>query len=240
MIARQHCLWPVLALLTLAGCNRADHNRPEWVIRSKLVFLADDLSRPWTPVPQPFRLTFPYIAGDIYGAATTGDFVKPVWGGDGRFQIDLNPTHEALLKSLEPTNFSLSYLRIDPPEARVARLAPLMLEGNGIEQTGRLDWFDPDAQRVLLLLYLDRPASISGRITRGGRPLRYAIQASAAGYLWVERQPGADEDVYRATPKPARLVLAARPPADYPPRGPVSVIDRPPAASPARTNTAAR
>ncbi|MBV8803390.1 MAG: hypothetical protein JO042_00055 [Sinobacteraceae bacterium] len=209
MIARQ--LLPAVILVALAGCNRADQARPDWIISSRLVFLADDLRSPWIPVPRGYRLTFPYIAGDIYGPPTTGDFIKPVWGAEGRFHIDLNPTHEALLKSLEPTNFSVSYLRIDPPEARVARLAPMMLEADGIEQTGRLDWFDPDVQRVLLLLYVDRPATISGRVLASGRPLRYAIRAGAAGYLWVERRPEADEDVYTVTPKPARLLLAARP-----------------------------
>jgi hypothetical protein len=119
---------------------------------------------------------------------------------------------------------------IDPPGARVARLAPMILQADGIEQTGRLDWFDADELQVLLLLYVDRPATISGRTVANGRPLRYAIRASAAGYLWVEKRPGTDEDVYTTTPKPARLQLVARP----------RVSDPPPAASSARTDTAAR
>jgi hypothetical protein len=232
-------LWVVVILVALAGCNRADQARPDWIISSRLVFLNDDLRGSWAPRPETYRLTFPYIAGDIYGPPTTGDFIKPVWRAEGRFQIDLNPTHEALLKSLEPTNFSLSYLRIDPPGARVARLAPMMLQADGIEQSGRLDWFDPDERQVLLLLYVDRPATISGRAVASKRPLRYAIRASAAGYLWVEKRPGADEDVYTATPKPARLLLVARPPVDSRPTGPPPALNDPlPAASPARTDTA--
>lgn len=203
--------WSVLGLLVLAACGAPAPQHPDWVINSQLVFRSDDLSsaRPAAP-PGEFRLVFSYISGDLYGSPTTGDFIQPVLGADYRFQVDLNRTHHDLLASLEPTNFSVSYLHIEPKDARVARLAPQMLQADGIEQVGRLDWFDPDSRRELLLLYLDRPATISGRTMRRGRPLRYAIQAPAAGYLWVGRQPNGDEDLYTATPRPTRLLLAAR------------------------------
>jgi hypothetical protein len=205
------CLWPVLSLLALAGCGAPPPQHPDWVINSQLVFLSDDLSsaRPSLPAGE-FRLVFPYIAGDLYGSPTTGDFIQPVLGADYRFRVDLNRTHGALLASLEPTNFSVSYLHIEPKDARVARLAPQMLQADGIEQLGRVDWLDPDSRRELLLLYLDRPATISGRTMARGRPLRYAIQAHVAGYVWVGRQSNADEDVYTVTPRPARVLLAAR------------------------------
>src|SRR5262249_33310774 len=108
-------------------------------------------------------------------------------------------------------DFRLPYLHMEPPAARVARLAPVMLQVDGIEPVGQVDWFDPDSKRTLLLLYLDRPATISGLARSRGRPLRYAIQAKAAGYFWVGQQSGPDEDVYTVTPEPARVVLAARP-----------------------------
>jgi len=208
------CAWrlgPLLVLAALSACGEAERDRPAWVINSQLVFLSEDLSTARAPLTQDqFRLVFPYIAGDLYGSPTTGDFIKPVIGQDYRFRIDLNRTYGALLASLEPTNFSLSYLHIEPAEARVARLAPLMLQADGIEQVGRLDWFDPDSRRELLLLYLDRPATISGQARSRGRFLRYAIQSNAADYVWVARQVTPAEDVYVAIPRPARLLLAAR------------------------------
>jgi hypothetical protein len=206
--------WPVLILaVALLACTRAPPDRPEWVIDTQLAFLSDDLSSTRAPLPlNQFRLMFPYIAGDLYGSPTTGDFIHPTLGTDYRFRIDLNRTHPALLASLEPTNFSVSYLHVEPADARVARLAPLILQSDGIEQVGRLDWFDPDSRRALLLLYLDRPAAITGSTVSRGRPLRYAIRAPAAGYVWVGLESKGGEDVYAATPKPVRVVLAARPP----------------------------
>jgi hypothetical protein len=205
----RRCLLPVLTLLALAGCDKAAPDRPEWVIRSQLVFLSADFSSPREPLAAgQFRLLFPYIAGDIYGPPTTGDFFNGHIGADYRFEINLNRTHKALLASLEPTQFSLSYLHIEPADARVARLAPMILQADGIEQVGRVDWFDPDSGRALLLLYLDRPAKIAGRSVVRGRPVRYAIEATAPGYVWVGQQSNADENVFAVTPKPARLLLA--------------------------------
>jgi len=207
----------VLIVLTLAGCDKTDPERPEWIIRSQLVFLSEDFSSPREPLSAgQFRLLFPYIAGDIYGPPTTGDFFNAPLDANYRFEINLNRVHKSLLASLEPTEFSLSYLHIEPAQARVARLAPTVLQADGIEQVGRTDWFDPDSGRALLLLYLDRPATISGRTVIHGRPLRYAIKVVAPGYVWVARQSNADESVYAVTPKPARLLLAVTPLATSP------------------------
>ena len=101
---------------------------------------------------------------------------------------------------------------------------------------GRTDWFDPASGRPLLLLYLDRAATISGRSVVRGKPLRYAIQAAAPGYVWVGQQSGADENVYAVTPRPARLLLAVTPLET----GLAGPSVRPTAASPAHTDTAVR
>ena len=229
----------LLSALALASCGRAEPDRPEWVIRSQLVFLTPDFAGQREPLAAgQFRLLFPYITGDIYGPPTTGDFFNVRLDADHRFEINLNRTHASLLASLEPTQLGQSYLHIEPAAARVARLAPMILESDGIEPMGRTDWWDPDSRRPLLLLYLDRPATISGRTVVRGRPLRYAIQVTAPGYVWVGRQALADEDVFSVTPRPARLLLAVTPLDESQSNRVAS--GRPTAASPARTDTAGR
>jgi hypothetical protein len=221
-----------LTLLTVAGCGDGGGPRhPDWVIASKVVFVSEDLRSERAPLGlAQFRLSFPYIAGDLYGAPTTGDFINPAIGTDYAFSIDLNRSQKALLASLEPTVFGQSYLRIAPPEARIARLAPMALEADGIEQIGRTDWVDSDTGRALLLLYVDRAATITGATVSAGRPLRYAISVATPGYVWIGRQTGPDGDMYSVTPRPARLILAIAPP----PSG------RPTAASRAHTDIPAR
>lgn len=190
----------VLVLVALSACQKAPPPRTDWMIHSRLVFLSADLKTERPPLAQSqFRLSFPFIAGDIYGAPTTGDFFNPTLGPDYRFDIDLNHGHPALLKSLEPTDFSVSYLHIQPADTRVARLAPMVLQADGIEPVGRTEWLDGDSGRTLMLLYLDRPAAISGG--------KYAIRAPASGYVWV----GLVGDTYTVVPRPAHLLLAVTP-----------------------------
>lgn len=198
----------ILALLWLSGCQQPQAIHADWIIHSQLVFLTADLANERPPLAQnQFRLFFPYIAGDIYGSPTTGDFLNPALGPDYRFTLDLNRSHAALLASLEPTAFSVSYLKIEPAAARVARLAPMVLQADGIEPVGRTDWVDGDSRRTVMLLYLDRPATIAGE----SAAVKFSIRAATAGYVWVGSQAGPQGEVYTVIPTPARLLLAVTP-----------------------------
>ncbi len=200
----------IAALGLLCACRgEPPPHHPDWVIHGRLEFLAADLASGWHPPA--YRLVFPYICGDLYGAPTTGDFIRPAITADGRFRIDLNRTHATLLQSLEPTDFSLSYLRITPPQARLARLAPTAFELGGIEQVGRAQWIDGRSHRMLLLVYVDRPARISGQTLIRGRSVRFDVQARAANYIWIEDRRDSAGDVYREVPAPSELILAVTP-----------------------------
>ncbi len=197
----------VLVLLGLSGCHQPPPPwacagcEDNWIIHSQLVFLADDQTTQLPPPPQStFRLFFPYIAGDLYGPPTTGDFFNPTLRPDNHFDLDLKRHHQALLKSLEPTDFSVSFMRIEPADARVARLAPVALQADGIEPIGHTQWIDGDTRKPVMLLYFDRAATILG----GGK---YSIHTNAAGYVWVGRVG----DTYAVIPAPARLLLAVSP-----------------------------
>lgn len=208
-----------LTVLAASSCGQAQKPNPDWVIRSKVVFSqsqAHPEAHPQRPLER-FRVVFPYIAGDLFGQPTTGDFFNVTLGADYGFEIDLNRTHGSLLASLQPTEFGESYLRIEPADARLARLAPMVLQADGIEPTGRTQWFDPDSGRTLWLLYFDRPASITGRTRGRERMLRYAIRTATPGYVWVGPQAGADEDIYTVMPRPARPLLLVTPLPDEPP-----------------------
>ncbi len=209
--------WPVttLAVLSLlAACSKPapPTQHADWVIHSRIVFLNADLTAARAALPQSqFRLMFPYIVGDLYGAPTTGDFLQATIGADYRLEIDLNASQAALLVSLEPTDFSVPYLHIEPAQARIARLAPLALQADGIEQIGHADWVDPEAKQRLLLLYVDRASRLSGETVSSSRTLRYDLRMASAGYFWIARQSSPQGDVYRVIPRPAHVVLAITP-----------------------------
>jgi hypothetical protein len=187
-------------LAGLSGCARGPHH-PDWVIHSALEVIG--------PAPAGgYRLEFPYIVGDLYGAPTTGNFVRPVERTPAGLTLDLNRTQKALESELGRTHFSLRFLRITPSAARIARLAPAAVQSDGIDPVGTVRWLDSDYSGPLMLVYVDRPARIAGSLTRGGETIRYDIRAAAPGYVWVAGVPaGTHATVYEAVPPPRHPVL---------------------------------
>jgi hypothetical protein len=222
----------IAAAGTLAGCAQGEsESHHGWVLHSQIKFFSADLQAASDPLPRGgFRLIFTYIAGDLYGSATTGDFIHPVIHPDLTFEIDFSRVQPDLNRSLQPTEFSLDYLRIEPPDARVARLAPLALQPDGIEQVAVTDWIDAATRERLMLVYVDRPSRITGALARDDYTIRYNVRATAPGYIWIARRQTDDgEQMYTEVEQPENVVLALTPPA--PSRGP-SVPQK--AASPAR------
>jgi hypothetical protein len=204
----------IAAASTLAGCGQ---NEPEpqrgWVLHARIVFFSADLQVARDPLPRNgFRLFFPFIAGDLYGPATTGDFIHPVIRADYSFDIDLGRVQQDLTRSLQPTEFNLDYLKIDPPEARLARLAPLALQPDGIEQVATTDWMNASTHERLMLVYVDRTARITGALIRDDYTIRYNIRANGPGYLWIARRQTDDgEQMYTEVEQPPAVILALTP-----------------------------
>jgi hypothetical protein len=222
----------VAASGVLAGCDQKEPEvHPGWVLHSRIEFFSPDLQVARDPLPRNgFRMFFPYIAGDLYGPATTGDFFRPVIRPDLSFDIDFGRVQSDLTGSLQPTEFSLDYLKIDPPDARIARLAPLALQPDGIEQVAATEWIDSNTRERLMLVYFDRAARITGALMRSDYTIRYNIRATAPGYIWIARRQTEDGDqMYTEVRQPESVVLALTPPASAPvpapvPSGPQKVI----------------
>lgn len=209
----------IAAVGALAGCTRSEPQQPRsWVLHSRIQFFSPDLQVAREPPPRnTFRLYFRYIAGDLYGAATTGDLIRPVIEPDLSFEIDFGRVQPDLTRSLQPTDFSLDYLKIDPPEARIARLAPVALQPDGIEQVATTEWIDASTHERLMLVYVDRPARITGALVRNDYTIRYNIRATGPGYIWIARRPTEDgEQMYTEVRQPQSVVLALTPPAAPP------------------------
>lgn len=199
--ARWAAALALLALpVVLPGCSRGPPH-PDWVIHSSIEVVGQ-------PPAGGYRLVFPYIVGDFYGSPNTGDFVAPVSRTPSGFTLDLNRTQKQLESELGPTGFSLHFLTIAPHDARIARLTPVALQRNGIEPVGPVAWLDAETRRPLMLVYIDRPARISGALTRGGEITRYDIRAAKPGYVWIGAiQAGGHDTLYTAVPAPPHLAL---------------------------------
>lgn len=219
----------ITAASVLSGCSQSESEpHHSWVLHSRIEFFSPDLQVMRDPLPRNgLRLFFPFIAGDLYGPATTGDFIHPVIDADYKFEIDFGRVQQDLTRSLQPTEFSLDYLKIEPSDARIARLAPLALQPDGIEQVATTDWIDARTRERLMLVYVDRPARITGALIRDDYTIRYNIRATAAGYIWIARRQTDDgEQMYTEVEQPQSVILALTPPSPAP--VPAPVPDSPP------------
>jgi len=188
----------------LTGCSFGPRH-PGWVIHSSVEIVG-------APPARGYRLVFPYVVGDLYGAPGTGNFVTPMSSAAGAFTLDLNRTQAALESELVPTDFSLRFLSISPHDARLARLAPAAVQRDGIDPVGTVEWLDARTRRPLMLVYIDRAASIEGSATRGGETIRYDIRVAKAGYVWVGEAAVAEHDtLYTVVPAPQHLILTITP-----------------------------
>ncbi|MFO7277445.1 MAG: hypothetical protein DIU56_010455 [Pseudomonadota bacterium] len=202
-----------LAML-LSACGRSEPEpRRDWVIHSRVVFVTEDFASEREPLPRnAFRLWFPYVSGDLYGSSNVPDYARPELAEDYSFTLDLNRGHPGLLRSLEPTAFTYRQLSITPAEARFARLTPQILEADGIEQIGTVEWLDARTREPLMLIYFDRPATITGALGSPPQEFRYDIRATEPGYVWVRRQSNEAGFVFTTTERPEEVLLAVAPP----------------------------
>jgi hypothetical protein len=194
------CFCTAALFAALSGCSRLPHHSG-WVIRSAVEVVGP-------PPAGGYRLIFPYIVGDFYGPAGTGNFVTPVSSTPGGFTLDLNRTQNVLERVLDPVDFSLRFLKIVPRDARIARLAPGALQPNDINPVGTVEWLDAQSRKPLMLVYIDRPARIAGSATRNGETVRYDIRAAKPDYVWIGgMHVGEHETLYTVVPPPRHLIL---------------------------------
>ena len=201
------------SLAVLAGCGNSEQPVPppraDWILQSRVVFFEAD-GKTARPAPtEDLRLWMPFVVGDIYGDPNEGELAEALLKPDLTFSLDLNKSREKLDKALIPTTFSQKWMSIEPREARVARISPFVLPADGIVPKGLCEWLDVDSRDKLMLVYVDRPARIRGEIVYEGRNLRFDIESTEAGYLWIRQPEGSGE--FRVAPWPGRVLLAVMP-----------------------------
>jgi len=200
-------------LAVLAGCGTREEvpapQRPDWVLKSRVVFVEADGKTERAAPQEDLRLWVPYVVGDLYGQPNAGELSPVALKPDLSFSLDLNKSNEKLKAALVPTEFSQKWMTIEPVSARIARLSPFVLPVDNITPVGMCEWLDMDTGHKLMLVYLDRPARVRGEIVYEGRSLRFDIESQEAGYLWIRQPEGSGE--YRVAPWPGRVLLAVTP-----------------------------
>ena len=207
----------------LAGCGHSDPTAHHgWVLHSQVRFFSADfqvVSEPSAALGVPL-CSFPSLPVTSMARLPSRDYIHPTLNPDLTFDIDFGRVQQDLTRELQPTEFRLDYLKIEPAEARIARLTPLALQSDGIEQVATADWIDGATHQQLMLVYVDRPCRITGALVRNDYTVRYNVRAAAAGYIWIAgRQTQDGQHLYTEVAQPATVYLALTPavPAVHPP-----------------------
>lgn len=194
----------VILSALLGGCappsENAEPPHQDWVIESRVVFKGD---RP----KERLRIWAPYIVGDLWGSPNAGEITPVNLRPDLAFTLNLNLGYTKLERALIPTEFSQRWMNLEPKDARIARVMPFVLPFDGIAPFGTPEWLDADTNQRLMLIYLDRPSRLRGEVVYEGRSLRFDIDATEAGYLWVTQPEPEKSGEYRVVPRPKNLVL---------------------------------
>jgi hypothetical protein len=157
-------------------------------------------------LPEVLSLRMAVIAGDVAGAAST----EPVFWFDVRIgesaRLRLSQKKTAIDAAAAPLTKAAADagLAITPADTRIARLATITTSagdpGKSIGGTGFLGAAAGDA---LLMVYFDRPCTLSGVARRRGSMVTYNIEIATSGVHLIR--------LVRDTPSTARAIASPMP-----------------------------
>ena len=138
--------------------------------------------------PENVVLVFPHIPGEIFGSPS-GDpiLITPVSVGDS-VTLDLAKAEQALageLSALKPGP-NTDGLVISPANAQFTRIGTFPYNARTFEDIGGGGFTDPASRKLMVLMYFDRPCTLTGEITAEGSVFRHAIDIPDRGFHWIQ------------------------------------------------------
>lgn len=178
--------------LTLVACS-PDYDvvepGPEWSLRTRVEFVESDFKTARAPLdPGSFYLAFPFIGGDLYGAATTDDFVRIEVESDYSFVLDLTQSGRFARRSTRPAAIGEGRVGGTPATLGLARVATFTMDPETDQRAGFTAWADASSNHNLVLAYFDDPGRITGAFTEDGHEYRFNIVVTKEGYAWLRRR----------------------------------------------------
>lgn len=137
--------------------------------------------------PQDVVLVFPYIPGDIFGSPDSKPvFIAPV-SIEARVAVNLDRLDSVLapLAATVTDAARASGLALAPADARFARMGTFPHEAETFAPVGGGGFLDPVTRDTMILVYFDRPCTITGDRVAGGDTFSHAIRVPAAGLHWI-------------------------------------------------------
>jgi len=202
---------PVTAVATLS--MRKPRIDPQLAIDSSIRFVEEDHATLRQGVSREGIFQwFPFIGGDLYGAPTTEDYIRPELKDDLSFSFDLNQSYGYVDTLARPAALSAKGIELTPKETRVARVATFTFDPVTKQRVGYTTWAEPDTKDTFVLAYFDRACEIRGEVVTEGDRHGFAIIVPGPGYSWI-RFHKLSEHEFEVTwsARPKRLTLDVTP-----------------------------
>jgi hypothetical protein len=180
---------------------------------ARVMFLEADYETERTPLPvESIFLSFPFIGGDLLGAVTSADYIRPSIDEDYTFWVDLNASRFDLLHSIRKASFRDEGLRIEPGNTKIARVATFTYVRRTKKRAGYTGWLDASTNEVLVLVYFDRECVLSGQVFDNGHEVLYDVRVPHDGYHWLRFKEVDEErtELVRSE-RPSELLLFVLP-----------------------------
>ena len=139
-------------------------------------------------------IVFPPVVGRIFSPPERDISPEFVMAAIGQFQTvelaDWEASFDAVASTLRQSPDTAA-MQVSPPEARIARVGTFPADLAGSRMLGGGAFVDPRTQGLLILVYTDRPVSITGH--RVESSAHFDIDLPTRGFHWVRSSSTPDE-----------------------------------------------
>lgn len=145
---------------------------------------------------QPIVFYFPVITGGVFGIPMENNSIEIfVMDKNNQIQFDLDKVEKKFAKNAEKLRggFRKLGLKPNPKRTKLARMGSFARHVEDINYVKGTLFKKPDSDEMLLLVYFNRKASLSGDISLGGEIYKHDVSIPRKGFYWlesVEIEPG--------------------------------------------------
>lgn len=138
--------------------------------------------------PDELLLVFPYIPGRMYGQPSGSPLFVKHLKGKLDFQLDLRGKYKEIAAFARPMQLQRQGLQIQPRETRMARMGTFAFDPRTLDMIGDGSFIDRRSREYLIMVYVDQPCQITGKVEMNGKVYDHNIQLMEAGFHWIKFQ----------------------------------------------------
>jgi hypothetical protein len=184
----------VLLAVLAAGCAapRAGLLLPDGSVTHDIYARVEFIDEERNPVPvqsplREMRLLFSSIPGQIDGPVRSEPLQSIRVINVPHFRLDVGGMTEKLREIATPfVSTTLTRgLSMTPPSTRFVRIATLAVDPGTGRSIGGAGFLDPASRDYLILVYVDRPCSLTGTMRINDLRIDHDVRLTRAGFHWL-------------------------------------------------------